>query len=187
MKQTFLESLYPKVIDGLPVVKTPQIVAAKYAGEGAEPKIDPLIGYYSLVSGAAGFVAGLPGFLLMPITLPADLVGSAALQLHMCAAIAHLGGEDIETDATRDACIQCLIDAGGATREDEAIRSRTGRKFSERVSRYAATRLFRRGVRSAAARVLPRAVPVVSGLLVGGGDAVETGKVGRCARVTFLA
>ena len=192
MKSTLLKPLYAKAIGGLPVLGTPHDVAARFSQGAGPPATDRLIGLYTGLCGATGFVCGLPGFLLLPVTLPANVTGVAVLQLHMGAAFAVLGGEDPASDATRDRVIGCLLeklDERGQNTEEEEVTTRTGVKLAERAVRFAAEQATRVAVKTARGYVVRRAarrLPFVGGFLGAGSDAYTTAHVGGCARETFL-
>lgn len=195
MKATLLKPLYDRAIGGLPLMGTPADVARRFAptGGGDAPATDRIVAFYTGLGGATGFVCGLPGFLLMPVTLPANLAGVALIQLHMSATFAYLGGHDLDDPATRDRCIRCLlekIDAPGRNTEEEEAASRVSVKLLERGVRLVleqTTRLAGKAARSYALRKLgARRIPLFGGILGAGSDAYVTAHVGRCARAEFL-
>ena len=192
MKSALLKPLYAKAIHGLPVLGTPHDVAARFSQGAGAPATDGLITLYTSLCGATGFVCGLPGFLMLPITLPANVTGVALLQLHMSAAFAVLGGEDPTSDATRDRCIACLLeklDERGRNTEEEEVTTRTGIKLAERAVRFAAEQARRFAVKTAkgvALRRIAGRLPLVGGVLGASSDAYVTVHVGDCARQTFL-
>lgn len=187
MQNRVLKSLYPRVIDGVPLLGTPADAVLKFTDKKTgELKVDAMIGYYAMLSGATGFVTGLPGFLLLPIALPADLIGNAALQMHMVAALAVASGEDLSKAETRDRVFDCLLahmgDRGKNT-EDEEIAKRGAAKLGERAVRYAT----KRALKAVGRRVgLGRVIPLVGGILGGSSDATMTHHVGRTAEHEFL-
>jgi hypothetical protein len=196
METDLLKPLYEQALRGLPGLGTPTEMAAQYRREfdTLEEASDHLIGRYTALSGATGFVAGLPGILLMPVTVPADLAGNALLQLHMSAAMAAMADEDLTDPVTRRRCIACLT---GKPEEDleqaevEETAMRTGIKLAERGVRFAAGQAVRYGVRSVRRRVLRKVglswVPVLGGILGLATDVRVTRRVGRCAQAKFLA
>ena len=194
MKSTLLKPLYKKAVSGLPVIGTPEDVVRRFSNGSAEDEADRLIGYYTSLAGATGFVGGLPGFLLMPITLPANMAGVALIQLHMSASLALMGGRDLGAADTRDECIDCLLEKiseRGKNTEEEEVASRTAVKLGERAVRLlvaGASKLAGRAARSYALRKLgARRIPLFGGFLGAGTDAYVTRYVGRCAKETFLA
>ena len=139
MKTFFLNQLYPKAVDGLPLLGTPEETAAAWRARPGDrrERAAAMIRPHIALAGTTGFVTGLGGWLTMPITVPADLTGVALLQLHMAASCAALAGRDLRAPATRDDVVECLLktDAGENTEEEEAV-ERVGVKLAERGLRY---------------------------------------------------
>lgn len=193
MKAKMLEVLYNKTVKGLPLLGTPEEVAQRFSKHPEQPDGDGLVRLYTGLSGATGFVFGIPGFLLMPITLPGNIVGVAALQLHMATAMAALGGHDIHTEATRARCIGCLLEKINEPRknsEEEEVLSRTGTKLAERALRFMAEQAAKGAVKMARSvamrKVGANRLPLVGGVIGGSSDAYVTAHIGRCAQVAFL-
>lgn len=194
MKSYLLRPLYDRVIQGLPALGTPDDVARRFRGSATrEEAADRIVTLYTGLGGSAGFAFGLPGWLLMPITLPANLTTVAALQLHLSAAIARLADRDLADPATRDECIRCLLDRmdhSGENSEEEEVTSRTGVKLAERGVRFVAekaTRLAGRAARSVVLRKTgAKRLPFIGGVLGAGSDGIVTRHVGLCAKERFL-
>ena len=195
MRSTLLKPLYNKAVNGLPGLGTPEAAAQRALRKAGSPEAaaDHLIPRYVSLCGTTGFVSGLPGFLLLPVTLPANLVGVALLQLHMNATFATLAGEDPNDPATRDRAIACLLDkfdASGRNTEDEEVATRTSVKLAERAVRFAAEQANRLATKTAKGFVVRRAarrLPLVGGFLGAGSDAYATTRIAQCARQTFLS
>ena len=135
----------------------------------------------------------------MPITLPANIIGVATLQLHLCAATAFMGGHDLNDDDVRERAIACLI--GSADKEeveeaDEAteVFDRSAVKLAERGIRLlaeGAVGLATRATKWTATKVMTsrlprRSLPIVGGVIGGASDAYSTGKVADAARQVFI-
>lgn len=196
MKARLLKLLYSRTINGIPGLGTPDEVANRFAREtGSRSRAgDRLINYYTGLGSVTGFVFGLPGYLLMPVTVPANVVGVAVLQLHMSAAMAILGGRDLNDKATRDACVDCLLKERDSQRRkspEEEVATRTGVKLAERGVRFLTETATRYAVRAARKPVLRRVgsrrLPLVGGMLGASSDAYVTRQVGACARAVFLS
>lgn len=80
-----------------------------------EAAIERLVTTHLRMAGASGFVTGLGGITLLPLTVPASLGGLYLIATRMSAAIAHLRGYDISTDEVQSAILICQLGAGGAT------------------------------------------------------------------------
>lgn len=193
MKATLLKPLYQKTIQGLPLLGSPEATARRFTDDAGTHNTDALIAYYTTLSGATGFVCGLPGFLMLPLTLPTNVVGVAALQMHMTATMAVMGDHDLNAPLTRDRCVDCLlekVDHSGSNTEEEEVATRTGVKLAERAVRYTAEKSMRLARKAAHNYVLrkvsARRLPLVGGVLGASTDAYVTRHVGQCARTKFL-
>lgn len=201
MKTLLLKPLYDRAVNGLPVLGTPAETAGRFlAGPGTlHERAEQMAGTHTLLCASTGFVCGLPGFLMLPVTLPTNLAGVAVLQLHLCAATAFMGGHDPHDDVVRDRSIACLIsntDAAHLDERDEAteVLDRSAVKLAERGIRFlaeGAVGLATRATKWTAKKVvtsrLPRrSLPILGGVLGGASDAYSTGRVAEAARQTFL-
>lgn len=194
MRRDIFNRLYDRVNEGLPVLGTPVELARRLREETGSPSTaaDAAVSLATVLGGATGFVFGLPGFLLTPVTLPANVVGAAAVQLHMAATIAALAGHDPADPATRDACVACLekkVGRAGRNEPEEEVAVRTGIKVLERLVRLAgegAARGAGWATRRVLLRGLGRRIPGIGGIIGAGSDGMMTHYVGRCARARFM-
>lgn len=194
MREDIFGRVYDRVGRGLPLLGTPDELAERLLEETGTPAnaVDAAVSLATVIGGGTGFVFGLPGFLLTPITLPANVVGAAAVQLHLAATIAAIGGHDPADPAIRSACIACLekkVGRPGQNEPEEEVAVRAGIKVLERLVRLAGEQAAR-GVGWAARKVvlrrIGRRIPGVGGLIGAGSDGLMTRHVGRCARSRFL-
>lgn len=198
MKRFLLDTLYPKMLDGLPGLGTPQELAAsiREGGGSAEDQVDRLVRRHIALSSATGFVTGLGGWLTLPITLPADLVGVALLQLHMAASVAALAGHDPTLPVNRERVVGCLVgiaqEQDGRDIEQETI-DRTALKVAERGLNFVISNVgqliswsTKKVVEGQIKRRLIRGVPVIGGVIGAVSDGYVTTQVSRAARDTFF-
>ncbi len=164
-------------------------------GAKSDREIDRLIRIYTTGAGAAGFLTNLGGVLTLPVALPANLVGVAAIQLKLIAAIAAARGHDVHSEEVRTLGIACLT--GGTAIE---LLKKAGIQVGERLGQRAVA-----GISGAVlARVnqavgfsllakagsqgvvnLTKIVPILGGLVGGGIDAASTRAVGAIAKRVF--
>lgn len=194
MQSILLRPVYHRALKGFPVLGTPTEAAQRFGSGGGrlEKRADRLIAAYVGMGGATGFACGVPGILLTPITLPANVAGVAFIQMHMTAAVASLGGHDLSLVETREKCIECLLEKitdEGTNSEEKEAAARTGVKLAERGARVAfGLTLGGRAARGAIMRgTLLKRIPLIGGVIGAGSDAYVTTHVGRCAKRTFLA
>lgn len=198
VRRFVLDRLYPIALDGLPVLGTPQELAAETAMVPGtlDDHVDMVVRRHLAITGATGFVGGLGGWLTLPVALPVNLAGVALVQLHMAATIAVLAGRDPSTPAVRDTVLRCLVGVLPAdderTADAEAV-DRVGLKLAERGVRFvvqaamgAASWGAQKVATSTARRTVLRGVPFVGGLIGGATDAYVTWQVARAARDAFI-
>ena len=181
--RTFLlNQLYPRAIGGLPVLGTPAERAAEAARlPGPDrARARQMVRAHVAAASSAGFVGGLGGWITLPVTLPANVVGVALVQLHMAASCAALAGRDLKARATREEVIACLFrtDEGVETSEEAETEQRVLVKVAERGLRF----VTGRALRAAAGRVTRRAgrvVPFFGGFVGAASDAYLTRKVAQ--------
>jgi uncharacterized protein (DUF697 family) len=177
------------------VVGSQDAATAKVPRSNAE--IDRRITYYCTMAGTAGFVTNVGGALTLPVTLPANLLSVAALQLRLIAEVAsargyHLHGPEARTLAlaclTGNAALDILKEAGvrlGVSVGQRAIGQIAGAtiaKINQAVGFQLLARAGTQGVVN-----LTKFVPVVGGLVGGTVDALSTKAVGEIAKRVFEA
>lgn len=155
----------------------------RHSGKTAEECAENFIGWQTAKTGAAGFALGLPGFAAMPLTVPADFLSAAYLQLRMVAMTGILFGWDVRSDQFRTMAYLCLLgSAAGEFARDLGINATTKialgtinkrvsgtalRKINQTVGTKLLTNAGSTGVVN-----LTKVVPVLGGLVGGGVNAV---------------
>jgi hypothetical protein len=194
VRKDIFNGLYDRAVEGLPLLGTPEGLAERLLEETGSPAAasEAALSLATVLGGATGFLFGLPGFLLTPVTLPANVVGAATLQLHLAATIAALADHEPNDPATRAACLACLekkIGRPGRNEPEQEAAFRAGIKVLERLIRLAGESAAR-GAGWAARRLfirqLGRRIPGVGGIIGAGSDGFMTYHVGRSAQARFL-
>lgn len=127
-----LDVCYDKALQGvLPGEKSIEELAEDYLAKisSREKAIDKLIGYQTVLCGTNGFITGLGGLLVLPVTISANVAGVIYVQLRMIAAIAHINGYDIYSDQVRTIAYACLTGSSAAN-----ILKNVGIKISEKMA-----------------------------------------------------
>lgn len=127
-----LESCYAKALEGvLPGERTVIELAEDYLADSSsiEKAIDNLIGYQTVLCGTNGFIAGLGGLLVLPVTIPANIASVIYVQLRMITAIAYINGYDIYSDQVRTIAFACLTGSSAIN-----ILKNVGIKISEKMA-----------------------------------------------------
>lgn len=159
----------------------------------SDAEIDRRIAYYCTLAGTAGFVTNVGGALTLPITLPANLLGVAAVQLRLIAEIAAARGYDLHGPEARTLALACLT--GNAALD---ILKEAGVRVGQRAIGQVAGAVIARINRAIGSRLLTRAgtqgavnltkfVPVLGGFVGGTVDALSTRAVGKIAKRVFVS
>lgn len=198
MRRFLLDRLYPVVLGGLPALGTPQDLAAeaKAGGGSVEAQADRLVRRHLALSGATGFATGLGGWLLLPVTLPADLAGNALIQLHMAASIASLAGHNPAVPAVRERVVDCLFGTQTGNTDSDAQQEtmdRVGVKLAEQGLQFVvatATGAIKWGARKVVDGTVRRrffkGIPLLGGFIGAASDTYVASQVARSARDTFI-
>lgn len=99
-------------IDGVGKLPSAKAVAARQlerSGGSVDGAIEGIIDSHVRLGSAQGFVTNIGGVATIPVAIPANLTGTAVVQVRMVAAIAHLRGYDINDDRVRTALVMCLL------------------------------------------------------------------------------
>ena len=172
-------------------------LAESYQGRHSSPRRDAnaLIRWQTAKAAGLGFITGVPGLPAIPVTLPANLTSVLFIQIRMIAALAYLGGYDLNDDRVKTLCFACLCGNAARTILREAgievsqkmamaaLKRLPGRTFIEinkRVGFRLLTKFGAKGVINAG-----RAIPLLGGLVGGGVDAAWTKAIGNQARNVF--
>jgi uncharacterized protein (DUF697 family) len=169
------------------------LIDASYGSD--EARVDALIRRETRKNFTTGFVTGLGGIVTFPVTIPAALGASWLIQARMAGAIARIYGHDLASERVRTKVLLSL--AGDVAKEAmNDLGLKLGNKLTQRAVDQIPGRLLvevnkRIGARLLAnvgARVLmkvPRAVPILGGVVGGSLDAVVCRMTGRSAKTLF--
>ena len=167
------------------------------ASGDTERAVKGIIEQHVRLAGVGGFVTQVGGVRALPVTLPGNVAGLAAIQLRMAAAIAHLRGHDLSAPRVRLAAMATLlgeegvagaIESGslhatprdlafGPAISDDALRARLTSAIGQQ--------LLVRVTGKRASLTLARGVPIIGGTVGAGMDAAHTWRVGRYAASEF--
>ncbi|MEH2144098.1 EcsC family protein [Nostoc sp.] len=197
IQKTF-EWLYQRAIDGISGFDSASEMAEHYLAKGGylEDNVNALIKWQIVKAGTSGFLTGLGGLLTLPVAVPANLASVMYIHVRMIAAIAYMGGYDLNDDKVKTLIYVCL--AGNSAKDIfkqsgivvgkklttsviNSISKKTIGEINKRVGFKLITKFSEKG-----AIVLGRVVPIVGGVIGASVDGVATQRVGNIARETFI-
>ena len=155
---------------------------------GGEGDIDHWIRVATTQAGAAGFVTNLGGVLTLPVALPANFLGTAAVQMRLIAKIASARGYDLQSEEVKAFVFACLLGNAAVDALKDAgvqIGMRLAPIVLQRLNQTVLSRLLAR-LGTAGAVNMTKVVPLLGGVIGGGLDAASTRVVGRMAKRMFV-
>jgi hypothetical protein len=187
-------------IDGIRPLSSAHELADQYLADQSyksdSARVDALINWETSKNFTSGFITGLGGVLVLPVSLPAAFAASWLIQARMAAAIARIYGHDLRSPAVRTLAMSALVadnfkeiaKASGYVIGRGAVtalanRAMPGKALIEINKRVGWRLLAHAGKRSGTTVV--RGVPFVGGMLGGGFDAVACRLVARAAKALF--
>ena len=194
-----LNSLYSKVLDGIPVISRPlenfanAYIYKSTTRRGAAKK---LIDAQVIKCLTSGVVTGFGGIITLPVTIPANVASVLYFEMRMAAALAYIGGYDTESSETRALVFACLSDVNvshvlvknNATAEKKFAYS-IGKKIPEKTlvainERVALKLLSKLGTKGAAN--VGKMIPLFGAGLGGVLDLAESRMIGDRAYRWFI-
>ena len=194
--QQALDFAYDKAVNGVAGLDSAIELAESYKNDDClHEQCNSLIRWQNTKAGTSGFVTGLGGLILMPVTLPANITSVLYIQIRMIAAIAHLAGHDLKDDKVKTMVYVCLVGNGaaeilknvgievGKKVATNAIKNISGKvitQINQKVGFRLITKFGEKGVIN-----LGKAVPILGGIIGGTVDTISTNIVGNTARNLF--
>ncbi|WP_313644725.1 EcsC family protein [Stenotrophomonas sp.] len=192
-----LDWAYEKAVNGVAGLDSAQEIAQGYKKPNQTPyeQANSLIRWQNAKAGTSGFITGLGGFLVMPVTIPANLASVMYVQIRMIAAIAHLGGYDLRDDKVKTLVYSCM--AGNAAKD---ILKDVGIQIGKKVTQNAIKNISKSTITAINRRVgfrlltkfgekgvvnLGKAIPLLGGVIGATFDITSTNLIGNIARDAF--
>lgn len=159
-------------------------------------QFNSLIRWQNTKAATSGFVTGLGGLITLPVAVPANVSSVLFVQVRMIAAIAIMGGHNVDDDRVKTLVYACLVGNGakeilrqvgmevGQKLTISAIKSIT-RETLVAINRAVGFRLLTKFGEKGVIN-LGKAVPLVGGVIGATFEAVSTNAVGNIVRDTFI-
>lgn len=180
----FLKQIIQLGIKGGPGLSSAKELGDKYLADPAYnsnmDRIDALIKWEGRKNFTSGFLTSLGGIITLPVSVPAALGVNWVLQTRMVAAMAHIGGFDIDDPPVRMSIAVCLLGKSGKEilnqnlEEIETFLKRKGlssipTRTLSIVNQTVASRLMQLAAQKGLTR-LSKAIPLLGGMVGGALD-----------------
>ena len=126
-----LEFGFDKAANGVLGFVSAQELAKDYLKQSEDPVTcaKSLIRWQMFKASLSGFLAGVGGGLLLPVTITANISTVLVLQLRMISAIAVIGGHDLKDDRVKALVNLCLVGKGASD-----VLKQVGVKSSQQIT-----------------------------------------------------
>ena len=189
---------YDKAVQGVAGLDSAYDLADDYLKQhgSLHDQANSLIRWQNTKAGTSGFLTGLGGIITLPVAIPANVASVMYVQIRMIAAIAHMGGYNLNDDRVKSLVFLCLTgnaakdilkDVGivvGKKLAENAIKNISGKTIvaiNRKVGFRLLTKFGEKGVIN-----LGKAIPLLGGFVGATFDSVSTNTVGNIARDTFI-
>jgi 4-diphosphocytidyl-2C-methyl-D-erythritol kinase len=173
---------YAKAIGGLTGVDSAYELGNDFLKQKGtlEEQVDALIKWQVAKAATSGFVTGLGGIAVLPLTLPANIASVIYIQIRMITAIAYMGGHDIQEDRVKS-MVYISMAGNGAKELLKEVTVKAGEKLLSKIVEKVSTHIAGKSTAS-----LGKAVPLVGGIIGGSYDAITTRIIGKVAKKIFI-
>ncbi|NVP02925.1 EcsC family protein [Photobacterium damselae subsp. damselae] len=193
-----LDWTYDKAVNGITGLDSAVDLAQSYMKNGGSlvEQANSLIRWQNTKAGTSGFLSGLGGIVIMPVSIPANITSVMYVQVRMIAAIAYLGGYDLKDDRVKAMVYACLTgnaakdvlkDIGivvGKKMAENAIKNISGKTISQ-INKAVGFRLFTKFGQTGVCN-LGKMIPLIGGVVGATFDSVTTNQIGNIARRVFI-
>lgn len=189
---------YDKAVNGVVGLDSAYDLAENYkkTDDNLYNQVNSLIRWQNTKAGTSGFITGLGGVITLPVAIPANVASVMYVQIRMIAAIAHMGGHNLNDDRVRSLVFICLTgnaakdilkDVGivvGKKLAENAIKNISGKTITA-INKKVGFRLLTKFGEKGAIN-LGKAIPLFGGIVGATFDSITTNTIGNIARDTFI-
>lgn len=194
-----LDTLYEKSIEGIAKISPPiEVLANDYLAKSSRVQLaaQNFIAFQIAKCTTSGFLTGLGGLIVLPVTIPANISSVLYVQMRMIACLAYMGGYDTNSDQVQTLVYACLAGIGidqilknfgiqfGSKFTISMVKKIPGTvltKINQKVGFRLLTKFGSKGLIN-----LGKAIPIVGGVIGGGFDMVETKIIADRAYKLFI-
>lgn len=189
----FIQNTLRRAIAGVGPLPSAPEVARKHL-EGADgdvaDAIRSVVRTHASLAAGEGFLANLGGIVTAPATIPANIAGLALLQCRMSAAIAHLGGHDLDDPRVQNAVllgmlgddhVRGLVKRGKVPGSPRVVATAPVHdpELDTLIAGEVTSAMVNRIIGKRAAGVVVRRIPLAGSVWGGSADAFATWGVGK--------
>lgn len=189
---------YDKAVNGVVGLDSAYDLAKDYkkTDDSLYNQVNSLIRWQNTKAGTSGFITGLGGIITLPVAIPANVASVMYVQIRMIAAIAHMGGHNLNDDRVRSLVFVCLTgnaakdilkDVGivvGKKIAENAIKNISGKTITA-INKKVGFRLLTKFGEKGAIN-LGKTIPLFGGIVGATFDSITTNTIGNIARDTFI-
>ncbi|MEN8342593.1 EcsC family protein [Acinetobacter baumannii] len=189
---------YDKAVNGVVGLDSAYDLAENYKkiDDSLYNQVNSLIRWQNTKAGTSGFITGLGGIITLPVAIPANVASVMYVQIRMIAAIAHMGGHNLNDDRVRSLVFVCLTgnaakdilkDVGivvGKKLAENAIKNISGKTITA-INKKVGFRLLTKFGEKGAIN-LGKTIPLFGGIVGATFDSLTTNTIGNIARDTFI-
>ncbi|MDR0000495.1 EcsC family protein [Acinetobacter sp. 11367] len=189
---------YDKAVNGVVGLDSAYDLAKDYKkiDDSLYNQVNSLIRWQNTKAGTSGFITGLGGIITLPVAIPANVASVMYVQIRMIAAIAHMGGHNLNDDRVRSLVFVCLTgnaakdilkDVGivvGKKLAENAIKNISGKTITA-INKKVGFRLLTKFGEKGAIN-LGKTIPLFGGIVGATFDSITTNTIGNIARDTFI-
>ncbi|MEI1744993.1 EcsC family protein [Acinetobacter baumannii] len=189
---------YDKAVNGVVGLDSAYDLAENYKNTDGSlyNQVNSLIRWQNTKAGTSGFITGLGGIITLPVAIPANVASVMYVQIRMIAAIAHMGGHNLNDDRVRSLVFVCLTgnaakdilkDVGivvGKKLAENAIKNISGKTITA-INKKVGFRLLTKFGEKGAIN-LGKTIPLFGGIVGATFDSITTNTIGNIARDTFI-
>lgn len=188
---------YDKAVNGVVGLDSAYDLAKDYkkTDDSLYNQVNSLIRWQNTKAGTSGFITGLGGIITLPVAIPANVASVMYVQIRMIAAIAHMGGHNLNDDRVRSLVFVCLTgnaakdilkDVGivvGKKLAENAIKNISGKTITT-INKKVGFRLLTKFGEKGAIN-LGKTIPLFGGIVGATFDSITTNTIGNIARDTW--
>jgi uncharacterized protein (DUF697 family) len=195
-----VDALFNEALKGTMNLSSPHDLAKKYILENIDKSddeiVNSLIKWESSKSFGVGFVTGLGGFITLPVSLPASLVGNFVIQIRLCSTIAKIYGHDLKSEHVKTFIKLAALGGDGAkiakkygiqigTKITEDLISKIPEEIIKEINKQIGLKLMSKSGTLSIANISKVIVPIIGGIISGSIDGISCYFIAHKAKTTF--